>query len=88
MAYNPSYVTLEFKTLDGDIKKDVRRVQLADDSDAEIIFTVPTHLREISCRLDTSVDSTQLDISHSFKVNGIDACPFIADVFLLPNTKK
>eukprot|EP01083_Nonionella_stella_P280997 956133_1 len=88
MASNPSFVTLEFKTLDGDIKKDVRRVQLADDSDAQITFTVPTNLREISCRLDTSVDSTQLDISHSFKVNGIDACPFIADVFLLPNTKK
>ncbi len=38
--------------------------------------------------LDTSVGGTELDISHSFRVNGIDACPFIADVFLLPNTKK
>eukprot|EP00486_Rosalina_sp_Unknown_P013750 CAMPEP_0201592464 /NCGR_PEP_ID=MMETSP0190_2-20130828/190352_1 /ASSEMBLY_ACC=CAM_ASM_000263 /TAXON_ID=37353 /ORGANISM="Rosalina sp." /LENGTH=1532 /DNA_ID=CAMNT_0048051251 /DNA_START=647 /DNA_END=5242 /DNA_ORIENTATION=- len=84
-----SYVTLEFKTLDGDLKKDVRRVQLSDNDDAEIMFTVPTNLREISCRLDASIGDKKLNpITYSFKVNGIDACPFIADVFLLPNNKK
>ncbi len=34
------------------------------------------------------VNDTKLNICHSFKVNGIDAGPFIADVFLLPNNKK
>ena len=83
-----SYVTLEFKTLDGDLKKDVRRVLLSDNNDTEIIFTVPTNLRELSCRLDTTVAGKNLNIKYSFKVNGIDACPFIADVFLLPNNKN
>ncbi len=89
-VYNPSisYVTLEFKTLDGEATTDVRRVELKDDCDAEISVTVPTNLSEISCQLDASVGDTKLNISHSFQVKAIDACAFIVDVFSLPNNRK
>jgi len=83
-----SSVTLEFKTLDNAVKKDVRRVELTDTADTEIEFTVPTNLREVSCRLETMVNGEKLSISHAFKVNGIDACPFLADVFVVPDDKK
>ena len=83
-----SRVTLEFKTLDGAVKKDVRRVALRDDADTAVEFTVPTNLREVSCVVETTVDGKQLSIAHAFKVNGIDACPFLADVFLVLDEKR
>eukprot|EP01083_Nonionella_stella_P016822 46962_1 len=83
-----SFVTLEFNTLDGVTKRDVRKVSLKDDVDTEIVFTVPTNLKEIQCKLETSTGSTPLTITSSFKVNGIDSCPYIADVYLLPSPKK
>merc|ERR1712154_251933 len=58
-----SYVTLEFKTLDGNLTNDVRRVELSDNKDLEIMFTVPTNLRETSCTLDTTVAGKELSIS-------------------------
>jgi len=83
-----SSVTLEFKTLDNAVKKDVRRVALSDSADTEVEFTVPTNLREVSAVLSTTVNGKELSISHAFKVNGIDACPFLADVFLVPDEKR
>ena len=61
---------------------------LSDASDTAVEFTVPSNLLEVSCVLETTVNGKQLSLAHAFKVNGIDACPFLADVFLVLDEKR
>jgi len=80
-----AYVTLKFKALNGEWSTQVHRVTLRDEADTEVLFTVPTNLLEVQCTLNTTVRAQSLSLAQTFKVNGIDNCQFIADVFLVPD---